>query len=585
MRSASDGRSCGAVTGSTLKPLLRGGFCHSDIGTSSSVRVRQRPSTPQRLVRRIRRAATSAYDLTRDLDRPVTRRSASSTPASAASPSRGRSSTSCRARTSSTWGTRRARRTAREPIAEVRAYALQCLDHLVDLGVKSLVIACNTASAAMLRDARERYDDPRHRGHPARPPDEPSQRPRPGRVGVICTEATATSALVRRRFRRRTRRSRSRPRPARGSSTSSRRASPAAPSCWPSPRSTSRPSRSRGVDTLILGCTHYPLLTGVISYVIGRRRHAGLERRGVRQVDVLDADAARPAAAACRATATARFLTTGNPEKFTGIGRRLMGDFVADVEPLPELLDDDLGLVGFVPDRVGPWHESTAARPTSSVTSASPATGSTTPKGRCSSSTARPACSCAASVSEGVPRWRKGSGLGWVTAEYSMLPRATHTRSDRESVKGRIGGRTHEISRLVGRSLRGVIDYTALGENTIAARLRRAAGRRRHAYGVDHRRVRRARRRRELAARAQTCSTSEPLQGLGRGGQRRHRRRRARCSTSPTRRTPRPTSTSTSWRPVTGALIEVQGTAEARAVQPPAARPAARPGAAPAAPR
>ena len=73
----------------------------------------------------------------------------------------------------------------------------------------------------------------------------------------------------------------------------------------------------------------------------------------------------------------------------------------------------------------------------------------------------------AASVTEGVPRWRKGSGLGWVTAEYAMLPRATHDRSDRESVKGRIGGRTHEISRLIGRSLRGVIDYTALGENTI----------------------------------------------------------------------------------------------------------------------
>jgi ribonuclease PH len=74
---------------------------------------------------------------------------------------------------------------------------------------------------------------------------------------------------------------------------------------------------------------------------------------------------------------------------------------------------------------------------------------------------------CAASVTEGVPRWRKGSGLGWVTAEYAMLPRATHTRSDRESVKGRIGGRTHEISRLVGRSLRAAIDYKALGENTI----------------------------------------------------------------------------------------------------------------------
>jgi ribonuclease PH len=74
---------------------------------------------------------------------------------------------------------------------------------------------------------------------------------------------------------------------------------------------------------------------------------------------------------------------------------------------------------------------------------------------------------CAASVTEGVPRWRRGSGLGWVTAEYAMLPRATHTRSDRESVKGRIGGRTHEISRLIGRSLRAAVDLAALGENTI----------------------------------------------------------------------------------------------------------------------
>jgi ribonuclease PH len=74
---------------------------------------------------------------------------------------------------------------------------------------------------------------------------------------------------------------------------------------------------------------------------------------------------------------------------------------------------------------------------------------------------------CAASASTGVPRWRKDSGLGWVTAEYAMLPSATNTRSDRESVKGRIGGRTHEISRLIGRSLRAVIDYKALGENTI----------------------------------------------------------------------------------------------------------------------
>src|SRR5690349_8158899 len=75
---------------------------------------------------------------------------------------------------------------------------------------------------------------------------------------------------------------------------------------------------------------------------------------------------------------------------------------------------------------------------------------------------------CTASVTEGVPRWRKGSGLGWLTAEYAMLPSSTHERSDRESVKGRVGGRTHEISRLIGRSLRACVDLRALGENTIA---------------------------------------------------------------------------------------------------------------------
>jgi ribonuclease PH len=75
---------------------------------------------------------------------------------------------------------------------------------------------------------------------------------------------------------------------------------------------------------------------------------------------------------------------------------------------------------------------------------------------------------CSASVQQGVPRWRKGSGLGWVTAEYAMLPRATLTRNDRESVRGKIGGRTHEISRLIGRSLRAAIDLSALGENSIA---------------------------------------------------------------------------------------------------------------------
>lgn len=74
---------------------------------------------------------------------------------------------------------------------------------------------------------------------------------------------------------------------------------------------------------------------------------------------------------------------------------------------------------------------------------------------------------CNASVQEGVPRFLKGKGQGWVTAEYGMLPRATHTRSDREAARGKQGGRTMEIQRLIARALRAAVDLNALGENTI----------------------------------------------------------------------------------------------------------------------
>jgi ribonuclease PH len=88
-------------------------------------------------------------------------------------------------------------------------------------------------------------------------------------------------------------------------------------------------------------------------------------------------------------------------------------------------------------------------------------------EGSCLVSFGRTKVLCAASFTAGVPRWRKDSGLGWVTGEYAMLPRSTNTRSDRESVRGKVGGRTHEISRLVGRSLRAAVDLSALGENSI----------------------------------------------------------------------------------------------------------------------
>jgi len=74
---------------------------------------------------------------------------------------------------------------------------------------------------------------------------------------------------------------------------------------------------------------------------------------------------------------------------------------------------------------------------------------------------------CNATVEQGVPAWMRNSGRGWVTAEYGMLPRATLTRTARESERGRVGGRTHEIQRLIGRSLRAVVDMTALSERTV----------------------------------------------------------------------------------------------------------------------
>jgi ribonuclease PH len=75
---------------------------------------------------------------------------------------------------------------------------------------------------------------------------------------------------------------------------------------------------------------------------------------------------------------------------------------------------------------------------------------------------------CAATIADRVPPHLRGKGTGWVTAEYAMLPRATAERTDRESVKGRLGGRTHEIQRLIGRSLRDAVDLTRIGERTIA---------------------------------------------------------------------------------------------------------------------
>ena len=209
-----------------------------------------------------------------------------------------------------------------KPIGEVREYALECLDHLVDRGVKMLVIACNSASAAMLRDARERYDVPvvevilpaTRRAVAAS---------RNGRIGVICTRSTAESQAYDDAFA-------------------------AAPQITLSTQTCPRfvefveagvtggdellsvahayldPLVADGIDTLILGCTHYPLLTGAISYVMGEQVTLVSSAEECAK-DVYRVLTETGLARDDQADPVHRFLTTGQPDEFATIGRRFLG--------------------------------------------------------------------------------------------------------------------------------------------------------------------------------------------------------------------------------------------------------------------
>jgi glutamate racemase len=212
-----------------------------------------------------------------------------------------------------------------KPIGEVREYALECLDHLVDRGVKALVIACNSASAAVLRDARQRYDVPvvevilpaTRRAVAAS---------HTGEIGVICTHATAESLAYDDAFA-------------------------AAPHVKLHTQVCARfvefveqgvtsgdellavaheyldPLAEAGVDTLILGCTHYPLLTGVISYVMGDA--VTLVSSAEESAKELYKLLVREGLALEDGTPTYTFLTTGQPAEFESIGRRFLGPELA----------------------------------------------------------------------------------------------------------------------------------------------------------------------------------------------------------------------------------------------------------------
>ncbi len=221
-----------------------------------------------------------------------------------------------------------------KPLAAVRAHALEVMDDLVDAGVKMLVIACNSASAAVLRDARERYTQ--RRGLPVVEVILPAARravaaTRTGRVGVIGTRATISSRAYDDAFA-----------VAPGISLTSE-ACPEFVELVESGR-TSGPEvleiarrslagvRAAQVDTLVLGCTHYPLLTGVISYVMGEEvtlvSSAEETAKDVYRSLVAHGLERDPSLGPPRH----RFLATGDTESFRALARRFLGPEVAAVE-------------------------------------------------------------------------------------------------------------------------------------------------------------------------------------------------------------------------------------------------------------
>ncbi len=216
------------------------------------------------------------------------------------------------------------------PIAQVRAFALECLDRLVEQGVKAIVVACNSASSAMLRDARERYDVPLVEVI-APAVKRAVAATRNGHVGVICTQATKTSMAYEDAFS------------AAPHITLTTQACPRFVEFVEAGVTTGDellkvaheyldPISAAGVDTLILGCTHYPLLRGVVSYVMGETTtlissaqetaqdvYRMLSARGLLRDAVLDEP-------------RHRFLTTGDPTTFHQIARRFLGPQLSAVE-------------------------------------------------------------------------------------------------------------------------------------------------------------------------------------------------------------------------------------------------------------
>ncbi len=338
------------------------------------------------------------------------------------------------------------------PLDEVRRFALEIGVFLETQGVKMVLAACNTATSAALPDLQEALGVPvvgviTPEAHAA------VQATRNRRIGLLATEGTVEAGRYERLVHT--------------LDASVRFVPLACPRLVPliesddpfgaatvdAVREYAAPLKDEDVDTVILGCTHYPLVRNIFQRVFGRerdarvlsrrdgargRRHARAqgdrERRGARgrvplPDDGLDRDVPRdrralPAAADRRGRARRAGRARGGGMRE---GRR-----PDELRPLAIELD---------------YLEQ--------------------PHGAVLFSQGKTKVLCTAMIEDEIPRWLKNSGRGWMTAEYSLLPASTGERVQREVSRGRAGGRTVEIQRLIGRALRSVVDFEALGERTV----------------------------------------------------------------------------------------------------------------------
>ena len=337
---------------------------------------------------------------------------------------------------------------------EVRRFAHEIGLYLERQGVKMVVVACNTATSVALPDLQEELAVPVvsvivPEAHAA------VQATRNRRIGLLATELTVASgryeSLVRTLDA--------------GSAVHGRRL-PEARAADRGGRHVQRRGRRRGAR--VRGAAEG-----------GRLRHrdprlhalpaapAGVPARFGRDVTLVfsaDETAREVAETLARkgfendatAKATYRFLTTGDPEVFRALGERFLQLPLGDVEQVARrrarggcMTRND----GRRPDQLRPVVADPAFLEQ--------------PHGVVLWSQGKTRVLCTASVQEGVPRWLYRSGRGWMTAEYSLLPASTGERTDREAARGKQGGRTVEIQRLIGRALRGVVDFEALGERTV----------------------------------------------------------------------------------------------------------------------